>query len=130
MLFGGIILVLCAVMAVGIATRKEATIKVQRGGEGEVRRLAEGAVVNFYSAYLENRATAPADFAITAVQPSGFRVELLGPVRGIRLAANDNRRVDFLVKSTPVPSAPIEIDLQLLKDGKTIAVVPVTLSVK
>ena len=58
-LLAGVIVLLCAVMAVGIAARPEATIKVQRGGEGRVKRLADGALVNFYSAYLENRSTEP-----------------------------------------------------------------------
>ena len=130
MLLGGIILLLCAIMGVGIATRQEATIKVQRGGGGEVRLLAEGGVVNFYSAYLENRSIAPADFTISVQPVTGYRVELLGPVRDIRVAANANRRVDFLVRVAPVPAAPREIDLRLLRDGKTVAVAPIMLQVK
>jgi len=117
-------------MGVGIAARKEATIKVQRGGGGEVRLLPEGAAVNFYIAYLENRSTVPATFALSVISPAGYRAELLGPVRDINLAANANRRVDFLVKLAPVPDSQREIELHLLNNGTSVAVTAVKFSVQ
>ncbi len=130
LLHGGIILLLCALMGGGIAVRREATMKVQRGGGGEVRLLAEGAVVNFYSAYLENRSTVPATFDLAILPVAGFRTELLGPVKAITVEPNANRRVDFLVKVAPVPAAERDIELHLMKDGKIVAVTPVRLLVK
>lgn len=127
LLLAGIVLLLCVVLGVGIATRKEATVKVQRAGEGEVRRLAEGAVVNFFTVYVENRAAAAGTFALSVPPIAGYKVELVGPVKDIRLPANANRRVDFAVKVAPVPDAPREIELRLMRDGKLVAVAPVTL---
>ncbi|HEX8960556.1 MAG TPA: 4Fe-4S dicluster domain-containing protein, partial [Geobacteraceae bacterium] len=130
LLFSGIILLLCVILGVGIATRKEATVKVARGGEGEVRRLPDGALLNYFTAYVENRADAPASFALTVVSPPGYRVELLGPVEGLRLGANANRRVDFIVKVSPGPAASRTVELRLVRDGQVVASTPVTLLVK
>ena len=117
----GIILLLSAFMAGSVASRREATIKIQRGGDGEIRVLEDGAVVNFYTAYLENRSTVPADFLLSVQPSAGYRIELLGPVRNIHLEPNANRRVDFIVKVSPVPPARREIELNLVREGKTIA---------
>ncbi len=130
LLLGGVVVLLCAVMGVGIATRKDATIKVQRGGAGEVRRLADGAVVNVFTVYLENRSAEPATFELTLAAPAGLSVELLGPVKSIRLPANANRRVDCIVKVTPAPVAPQKLGLRLMRDGKMVAVAPITLLVR
>lgn len=130
LLLAGVLVLLCAIMAAGIATRQQATIKVQRGGEGRVARLADGALANFFSAYLENRSTVPADYTITTQPVAGYRLELLGPVTNLHLAANANRRVDFIVKITPPPARDQEIRVQLLKDGKIMATAVARVSVK
>jgi cytochrome c oxidase accessory protein FixG len=129
-LLAGVVVLLCAVLATGIALRQEATIKVQRGGGGEVRRLAEGGVINFYSAYLENRAAHSGRFTLAVSPVAGYRVELLGPVKDIHLPANANRRVDFIVKATPAPDAPRDLEFQLLREGKTVATALVLLQVQ
>ncbi|HEY6871948.1 MAG TPA: 4Fe-4S dicluster domain-containing protein [Geobacteraceae bacterium] len=129
-LFAGIILLLCIVMGVGVATRKEATIKIQRAAGGEVRRLADGALVNFFTAYIENRAAAPASFTLTVTPLTGSRVELLGQATGILLPANANRRIDFLVKVSPAPAASRQLQLRLVREGRVVAVTPVTLLVR
>ena len=130
LLFAGITLLLCIVLVVGIATRKEATIKVERGRVGVVRRLADGALINSFSAYLENRADAPATFTLTVAPIGGLRMELLGPVADLRLAANANRRIDFIVKVAPAPVEPRSVELRLVRDGQVVAVAPVTLLAK
>ena len=61
---------------------------------------------------------------------SGFRAEILGPVKAVKLEPNANRRVDFLVKVAPVPAAERDIELHLIKDGKIMAVAPMRLLVK
>jgi hypothetical protein len=108
-------------LALGIATRQEATLKVQRAAGGEVKRLADGSLINFYAVYLENRATASGTFSLEAGRLPGHRVELIGPVRDLRLAANANRRVDLVLKVSPAPAGPCELQLKLVKDGKSVA---------
>ena len=98
--------------------------------KGEVRRLAEGAIVNFFTAYLENRAAAAATFTLSVSPIAGFKVELIGPVKDIRLPANANRRVDFAVKVAPVPGAPRELELRLMRDGEKVASTVLMLLVK
>ena len=129
-LLAAVIIVLSGFLAFATAHRSEATIKVSRGGDGAVRRLSDGGVANFYTAYLENRSRAEALYEITADGPTGLKVELLGPTRGIRVAANENRKVDFTVKVTPAPAAPAKLTLWLVREGKRVAEAEMTLLVK
>ncbi len=128
-LLAGIVIALCGLMAAGIATRTQATMKIQRGGNGEVRLLPEGGVINFFTASIENRSTRAASFEITLPSPAGFRVDLLGPATGILVPPNANRRVDFIVRITPAPAASRVVELHLMRDGAQAAVAPVTLLV-
>jgi cytochrome c oxidase accessory protein FixG len=130
LLLGGMVLVLCALLGAGIVTRKEATIKVQRGGSGEVRVMGDGSVINFYSAYLENRSTRPAVFSLDAAPESGYRMELIGPVKDIDIAPNTNRKVDFILRTNPVPPASREVQLRLMRNGALLAETPVTLQIR
>jgi cytochrome c oxidase accessory protein FixG len=121
-LLAGVMLLLCGILAAAVAGRQEATLKVQRGGEGKVQRLADGALVNYYTAYLENRSTTAAVYSLSLEPVAGHQVALIGPVGGIRVAANANRRVDFAVRIAPAPGSPREIRLRLMKDGRSLAV--------
>ena len=129
-LLGSVTIVLSVILAYGAAHRSEATIKVSRGGDGTVRRMPDGAVVNFYTAYLENRSRTDAVYDIAAGELAGRRVELLGPTQRISVAANENRRVDFLVKVSPAPVAAEKLVFRLLQEGKTVATAMITLLVK
>jgi cytochrome c oxidase accessory protein FixG len=121
LLLAGVIAVLSLLLAVGIATRRDATLKVQRAASGEVKRLPDGSVANFFTVYLENRATLPAVFSLEAGALPGYRVELIGPVRGLKLAANANRRVDLVLKVSPAPPGRRELKLKLLREGVSVA---------
>ena len=121
LLLAALVAILGAFLAAGIATRKEATLKVQRAANGEVRRLADGSLVNFYTVYLENRATTPGSFSLEAGALPGHRVELIGPVRELRLAGNANRRVDLVLKVSPAPPGRRELQLKLVREGKVVA---------
>jgi cytochrome c oxidase accessory protein FixG len=125
-----LILVLSGMLLFATAHRSEGTIKVGRGGDGAVKRLPDGGVVNFYTAYLENRSRVAAIYTLAVAAPGGEKVELLGPTAGLRVAANENRRVDFMVKVTPVPAAPEKLIFRLLRGGGKIAEAEMTLLVK
>lgn len=120
-LLAALIALLGVLLAVGIATRKEATLKVQRAANGEVKRLADGSLVNFYTVYLENRATRPGVFSLEAGALPGYRVELIGPVRELSIAPNANRRVDLVLKVSPAPPGRRELKLKLVRAGKSVA---------
>ncbi|KAF0216320.1 MAG: 4Fe-4S [Geobacteraceae bacterium] len=120
-LLAGITLVLAAVLFWGAAARTEATIKIQRGGSGEVRRLDDGAVAVFYTAYLENRSASTGRYDIAVRVPGGLKTELLGSVRGIEVPPNENRRVDFLVKISPAPLSARQVTFLLVRGGKVMA---------
>jgi cytochrome c oxidase accessory protein FixG len=121
LILAALIGLLAVLLAAGIATRQEATLKVQRAGNGEVRLLPDGSLVNFYAVYLENRATHPGIFSLEVAALPGYRVELIGPVRNLRLAANANRRVDLVLKVSPAPPQRRELTLKLVRAGKSIA---------
>ena len=120
-LLAGVIVLLVTLLGFGLGTRRQATLKVQRAGNGEVKRLADGSLVNFYALYLENRATRPANYALEADPLPGYRVELIGPVRELKVAANGNRRVDLALKISPAPPAG-KLRLRLMNEGKSVAV--------
>lgn len=115
-----LIVVLCALLSFGIATRKGATVKVERAGNGEVRTLLDGSLVNFFSAYVENRSTRPGRFTLALTPQSGMRCELVGPVYDIALEPNANRKVNFALKVAPPTAGAHDLKLQLLRDGKPV----------
>ncbi|MBJ6724113.1 4Fe-4S dicluster domain-containing protein [Geomesophilobacter sediminis] len=117
---GALVVLLSGILVAGVATRKEATVKVQRSAGGEVKTLPDGSVVNFYTAYLENRGTKGASFTLAVAPQNGVTPLLVGPVRDVSVEANGNRRVDFAIKLAPAPSGPLELKLQLLRDGKPV----------
>jgi cytochrome c oxidase accessory protein FixG len=121
LVLAGIIVVLALLLAVGIATRKEATLAVQRAAGGEVRRLADGSLVNFYAVYLENRSASPGAFTLQVAPLPGFRVELAGEVRELRLPPNANRRVDLALRISPAPSGNRELQLRLVRENRIVA---------
>jgi polyferredoxin len=121
LLLAAVLVLFGILLVLGVATRQEATLKVQRAANGEVKRMADGSVVNFYTVYLENRSTRPGSFSLQAGELPGHRVELIGPVRELQLEANANRRVDLVLKVTPAPPARRELKLQLMREGKPVA---------
>jgi cytochrome c oxidase accessory protein FixG len=130
LLLAAVVALLSALLAVGIATRKEATLKVRRAANGEVKLLPDGSVVNFYTVYLENRATRPGSFSLEVGGLPGHRVELIGPVRDLQVDANANRRVDLVLKVSPAPSGRRELELRLVREGRSVAATELPLLVQ
>ena len=124
LLLAGVLLLLVALLVIGVSTRKEATLKVQRAGSGEVKRLADGSLVNFYSAYLENRGSAAGTFSLEAAPLPGYQVELVGPVKDVRLPANANRKIGLALKIKPAPAPGTRVELRLVSGGRVVAVSP------
>ncbi|MEI6305342.1 MAG: 4Fe-4S dicluster domain-containing protein [Deltaproteobacteria bacterium] len=129
LMIGSASLLLLLLLAVAVAKRSEATIKLRQAGTGLVRRMPDGALVNFYNAYIENRSRKSGSYELSLEPPDGYRVYLLGPVKNLNLSANDNRRIDFAVKISPPPSVPCTLKLRLLLDGRDTAATPLTILV-
>lgn len=121
LLLAVLIALLSALLGYGLTHRQEATLKVQRAGNGEVKRLPDGSLVNFYAVYLENRSKLARSYDLEAGELPGHRVELIGPVRGLSLAPNANRRVDLVLKVSPAPTGTSQVKLKILRGGQTIA---------
>jgi polyferredoxin len=117
----GVLVLLAATLVVAIVTRTKASLKVQRVPAAEVKVLPDGTLVNFFTLYLENRGTAPASYSIEPLAVAGFRVELVGPVRDIELAPNENRKVTVVAKVLPAPRERIEVPVRLVRQGKVVA---------
>ncbi|GFO65137.1 4Fe-4S binding protein [Geomonas paludis] len=130
LLLGGVLLLLVALLVVGVTTRREATLKVQRAGSGEVKRLPDGSLVNFYSAFLENRGGGARSFSLQAAPLAGYRVELVGPVRGITLEANANRKIGFALKLNAAPPPGTQVELRLVSEGKVVAASPLPVALQ
>jgi polyferredoxin len=121
LLLAGVALFLSVLLAVGIGTRQEATLKVQRAANGEVKRLADGSLVNFFALYLENRSTKPARYRLSVSQLPGHRVELVGTAAELAVGANGNRKVLLALKVTPAPAVPGTLEIALRQDGRQVA---------
>ncbi|QWV92292.1 4Fe-4S binding protein [Geomonas oryzisoli] len=130
LLLGGVLLLLAGLLVAGVVTRREATLKVQRAESGEVKRLPDGSLVNFYSAYLENRGGMSRSFTLEAAPLPGYRVELVGPVRGLELAGNANRKIGFALKLRPMPTSGMQVELKLISGGKVVATSPLPVAVQ
>jgi len=130
LLMAGVILLLVSLLVAGVATRKEATLKVQRAANAQVRKLPDGSLVNFYIAYVENRGTSPAVFSLEVGQAPGESAQLIGPVRDLKVAANANRKVDLVLKLKPAPAAGRTMELRLVAGGKVVAVSPLPVAVE
>lgn len=130
LLLAGIVVALSMVLAVAVAGRQEATLKVQAASGGMVRRLPGGGVANSYTAFVANRSARPATYELAVSMQPGMKLELLGPVKEIPVAPNANRRVDFFAAVTPAPGGPLRVELRLVRDGRAVAVLPVTLHVQ
>jgi len=115
-----VVVLLGVILFTGLATRPGVTLKVQRGGAGQVKRLS-GSAVNFYTAYLENRGTQEERYSLEVAPAAGARCELLGPVSDIVVPPNGDRRVDFAVQLTPPPARDVELQLHLVRQGKPVA---------
>lgn len=122
LLIAVVLALLVAMLALGVTTRKQATLKVQRAASGEVKRLADGSVVNFYHVYLENRGEQPGNFSLEAGPMPGYQVQLIGPVRELRIQGNGNRKVDLALKVSPAPTGRMDLKLRLLRDGEIVSV--------
>jgi len=129
LLVAGVSILLLVVLTAAVVTRGEATIKLRQAGTGVAKQMTDGGIVNFYNAFIENRSRQSGSYELHVTAPVDLKLELLGQVKGIKLAANDNRRIDFAVRITPAPATQSTLELQLLRGGKVIAVTPLTVLV-
>ncbi|WP_226377794.1 4Fe-4S dicluster domain-containing protein [Citrifermentans bremense] len=129
-ILGALLLLLATLLAFGIAGRKEATLKLQRAAGAQVKLLPDGSLVNFYTVYLENRATRGGAFSLEAAPLPGRRVELIGPVQGLRIPGNANRKVDLALKVNPAPAGALTGELRLVSEGKVLAATPLPVAVE
>lgn len=127
LLLAGMIIALSALLCYGITTRSAATLKVQQSGNGETRSLPDGSLVNFYRAYVGNRSAKAAFFDLTVTPLPGYETTLLGPANHISIGENTSRRIDFTIRIKPAPTAPQQVELRLIREGKTEAAAFVTI---
>ncbi|WP_026842520.1 4Fe-4S dicluster domain-containing protein [Citrifermentans bremense] len=130
LLLGAVLLLLALALAAGVAGRKEATLKLQRSAGAEVKRFPDGSLVNFYTVYLENRATRAGCFSLEVAPLPGRQMELIGPVQGLQLAANQNRKVDLALKVKPAPARALNAELRLVSQGRVLAATPLPVAVE
>ena len=127
LVLGIVVLVLCGLLAAGVTLRKEASLKVRRADMIQVKHLADGSLVNFFTITIENRSRKPAVYDLVIDGSSKAGLELLGPVTGLLLAANDNRRIDLLVKASSLPPKQAIIQLRLMQGKRVVAAEPLSI---
>ncbi len=129
-MLGMVIIILSSLLLFGITNRQEATLKIQRASNAEIRQLPDGGIINFYTAFIENRSTIQAVYTLRVTPFAGFKAELIGPVRHITIDANANRKVDFVLKVSPVPASRRDLELQLMREETVVSATAVPLLLK
>jgi len=80
----------------------EASLKLTRSTAAP-RQLEDGRLVNFFTAYVTNRAAVAGTFTLSAQLADGSPLELRGPTTDVHLASGERRRLDFAVVSPAGP---------------------------
>lgn len=81
----------------GVLNRSQTAFAVQRVATADLRHLPDGSVAQPWQAIIGNRSEAQQVYAIRVAGEVPEGVELLGPVLGIKVAANQHREVTFMI---------------------------------
>lgn len=90
-------LLLAAGFVWGVLSRSQTAFAVQRVATAESRTLPDGSVAQPWRAIIGNRSETPRLYSIRVAGESSGRVELLGPVRDIKVAPNQHQEVTFMI---------------------------------
>jgi hypothetical protein len=113
--------VLSVVFTWGLYARSETAFSVQRVATAQTKSLPDGSRVQAWRAIIGNRGQVAEDFSLDLSPQPGVKMELLGLVRGIRIAPNENRQVGFFIRFNTVQSEHQPFELRLLKGGSMVA---------
>jgi cytochrome c oxidase accessory protein FixG len=120
-LLAAAILVLSGILLHGAIFRPTGTIKIQRNSAVQVRHFGTSGTANFFTAYVENRTSQDGVFDLLIEGGAPDSAELLGPVHRVSVPANDNRRLDFLVKTTKPALHAQTLTIALRRDGRVVS---------
>ncbi|WP_305045415.1 4Fe-4S dicluster domain-containing protein [Geoalkalibacter sp.] len=90
-------LAVCAIFAGTLVLRTSLTLKIGRPQDAVARALEDGRTINFFLAVVANRGRTPQVVSLHATDSQGRELIVLGPVRELRLAPRERRRIDFSV---------------------------------
>ncbi len=108
---GTAMLVLLLVLVIALYDRPAASLKVAVSHTAAPRHLAGGRMGTFFNAWINNRSPEAATYFLRARhKESGASLSLKGQVRA-RLAAGENRRLDFVLLSPAGTSLTVEFFL-------------------
>ncbi len=119
-------LLLAAGLAWGVAGRSQSAFAVQRIATADLRRLPDGSVAYPWRATIGNRSEIPRDYSIRVAGYHAEGIELLGQTSDIRIAANQNRDVTFMLHVAAGSAPPRKLVLQLVSGNRTAASVEVS----
>lgn len=117
-------LLLAAGVVWGVLSRNQSAFALQRVVTADPRTLPDGSVAQSWRAIIGNRSETPQLYSIAVAGGAGG-VELLGPVRDIKVAANQHREVTFMIHFMKT-SHPGKVRLQLLSGDRPAASVTVS----
>jgi ferredoxin len=119
-------LLLAAVLVCGVAGRSRTAFAVQRVATADARHLPDGSVAQPWRAIIGNRSETPQVYSIRVAGEASGKVELLGQVRDINIAANQHREVTFMIHMATKPGQSEKLVLQLLSHNMPIMSVTVS----
>jgi polyferredoxin len=95
----------------------ETSLKLARSAAAP-RQLEDGRLVNFFTAYVTNRASAAGVFTLSAQLADGSPLEIRGPKTDLRLATGERRRLDFAVVAPAGPRSAAAPAIFVLRDSQ------------
>ena len=105
------ILILLAVLGIGLLNRPVASLKIAVSHTASSRQLANEQTGTFFNAWVNNRSQQGAIYALQArKKDSGHPLTVKGQVRA-KLAAGENRRLDFVLITPSYESLTVEFML-------------------
>lgn len=127
-LLGTVLFIITGIFAYTAFSRAEATITIQRNSGIQSRQNADGTLLNFFTAYIENRSGKDGVFQLSLENPLPPSVVLVGQVKKISVAANNNRRIDFIIKRPGVKAEKATVTILLQRDTMILGREEITLT--
>jgi len=110
----------------GIRGRSENAFIIQRNPVVETRNLPDAVQIEGWKAIIGNRGEQTARFSLEAVGGRTGEVKLLGPVKNLKIAPNENRTVTFFLQYNRSKMTGRQIEFRLLRETKPVAITVVT----
>lgn len=120
--------ILTSVLAFAIYNRADASLKVTVSYTAGSRILKDGQQITFFNAWINNRSTEDALYSLKAQGKNGAQLALKGQTEFLQLAAGKNRKLEYVLVSSPEKQPHMVEFILQDSNGKNLAVAEAQIS--